>query len=151
MRIVYKYLLGQLSSIKYCIFLILCVFIMSSCSSNKEEAPLIPPETSPLTGDYIGFGVITASFTHITSDPSENSDSLGYLRRGSLVKIIRRQIIRTSEGFISWVLIDGEQEGSRSGQTESTLAVQQGWLKEDVMVIYNNESQARTASESVLR
>jgi len=124
---------------------------MSSCSSNKEEAPLIPPETSPLTGDYIGFGVITASFTHITSDPSENSDSLGYLRRGSLVKIIRRQIIRTSEGFISWVLIDGEQEGSRSGQTESTLAVQQGWLKEDVMVIYNNESQARTASESVLR
>jgi len=120
--------LSQLSVI----FAILSIAAFSSCTGNKEDVPVVPPLTSPLTRDYIGFGVITASFTHVNADPAENSDSLGYLRRGTLVKIIRRQVIRTQEGFISWVLTDGEQ---------------QGWLREDVMEIYNNESQARTASE----
>jgi len=114
------------------IFFILFILTFSSCNGSREEAPVVPPLTSPLTRDYIGFGVITASFTHINADPAENSESLGYIRRGTLVKIIRRQVIRTPEGFISWVLTDGEQ---------------QGWLREDVMEIYNNESQARTASE----
>jgi hypothetical protein len=104
--------------------------------AGRDESPVIPPVTSPLTRDYIGFGIITASFTHITADPSENSQSLGYLRRGTLVKIIRRQVQNTPDGFSSWVLIDGEQ---------------QGWLKEEVMDIYNNENQARTASESLIR
>ena len=129
MRITAKYIIGQLS------FLI-CLFLLSACSANREEPPVIPPLTSPLSRDYIGFGVITASFTHITSDPSDNSPSLGYLRRGTLVRIIRRHINRTNDGFFSWVLIDGEQ---------------QGWLREDIMDIYYNESQARTASEFISR
>ena len=126
MRIILKQLFGQLFLLQ------LCFVLLSACSSNREETPVIPPETSPLTSDYIGFGVITDSFTHITEEPSNNSNSLGYLRRGSLVKVIQRQIIRTQEGFISWVLIiNGEQPG---------------WLRESVMDIYNNESQARTAA-----
>jgi len=124
--------LSQLSVFS-CLFPVLfCLLTFFSCTRNREEAPVIPPLTSPLTRDYIGYGVITASFTHINEDPAENSASLGYLRRGTLVKIIRRQVIRTPGGFVSWVLTDGEQ---------------QGWLREDVMDIYNNESQARTASE----
>jgi len=103
---------------------------------KKEESPVIPPVTSPLSRDYIGYGVITASFTHITSDPVENSTSLGYLRRGSVIRIIRRQSINTSGNFISWVLTDGHQYG---------------WLREDVMDIYENESQANTASENMIR
>ena len=130
---------GQLS-----LYLFICIFVLCSCFTNKEENPVIPPETSPLTRNYIGFGVITASFTHISLDPIENSDSIGYLRRGSLVKIIRRQLHRTSGGFVSWVLIDGNQE---AGNDET----QQGWLKEDVMDIYENESQAKTASESMAK
>jgi hypothetical protein len=114
--------------------LIFCLFIFSACTSNNEEGPVIPPVTSPLTRDYIGFGVITSSFTHVTEDPQDNSRSLGYLRRGSLVKIVRRQIVRTPDGFTSWVLSDGNP---------------QGWLREDVMEIFNNESQARTASELI--
>jgi len=138
MRITVKRRLGQL-----CI--ILCIFTLgilpvTSCKVRRDEKPVIPPLTSPLTRDYIGFGVITTSFTHITEDPAENSRSLGYLRRGSLVRIIRRQVIRTQEGYVSWVLTDGRQDGN-----------QQGWLKEDVMEIYNNESQAKTASESMLK
>lgn len=124
-----KHAIGQL-----CILVMLVLF--SSCGINREEGPLIPPITSPLTRDYIGFGVITASFTHINEDPSENSRSLGYLRRGSLVRIIRRQVLRTQEGFVSWVLTDGNQ---------------MGWLREDVMDIYGSERQAKTASETMLK
>jgi hypothetical protein len=107
-----------------------------ACSGRKDETPVIPPVTSPLSRDYIGYGVITASFTHITSEPSQDSSSLGYLRRGSLVKIIKRQNVRAGSVFESWVQVDD---------------VQNGWLKEEVMDIYNTESQAKTASESILR
>lgn len=94
----------------------------------------MPPVTAPLSRNYIGYGVITDSFTHITVDPQENSISLGYLRRGSLVRIIRRQIVKTDSGFQTWVLTDEPQYG---------------WLKEDVMGIYNSEGQAKTASEQL--
>ena len=129
MRIHLKYVHGQLLTI-------ICSLLFFSCIASREEAPVIPPETSPLSRDYIGYGVITDSFTHIYADPSENSQSLSYLRRGSLVKIIRRQLHKISDGYVSWVLIDGDQ---------------QGWLKEEVLDIYVSESQAKTASELVVK
>ena len=129
MRITLKHTLGQLS-------LLLCISALYACTANREESPVIPPVTSPLSRDYIGFGVIKDSFTHVTLDPSDDSRSMGYLRRGSLVRVLRRQTVRTSSGFVSWVLIEGEE---------------QGWLKEEVMDIYDSESQARTASESIVR
>ena len=118
MRITVKQSLGQLSFLLIIPALIL--FLLFSCDSKKEEIQVIPPITSPLSREYIGFGVITESFTHVTADPSQDSPSIGYLRRGSRVRIIRRQIIKTQDGFISWVLTDSQQ---------------QGWLKEDVMDI----------------
>jgi len=127
MRITLKYAFSQLLTV----FVILA---LCACGAKKEEILVIPPLTSPLSRDYIGFGVITDSFTHITAEPSQDSRDLGYLRRGSLVKIIRRQTIRTESGFISWVFTDGSQ---------------QGWLREDVMQIYESEDQAKTASESM--
>ena len=129
MIIVLKHIIGQLS-------LLVCLLILFSCNGGKEETPIIPPLTSPLSRDYIGFGVITASFTHMTDKPADDSVSLGYLRRGSLVRVIKRQPIRTAGSFVSWVLAEGNQ---------------QGWLKEEVIIIYDNESQARTAAESMSR
>jgi len=137
MRILGKYRLGQLSKFISLFLLALCLLFLSGCSGKKEELPVVPPVTSPLTKDYIGFGVIKNSFTHMSADPIEDSASLGYLRRGSLVKVVRRQIVKTEAGFVSWVLTDG-----------GTASVQ-GWLKEEVMDIYSNESQAKTASESL--
>jgi hypothetical protein len=114
----------------------LLTLLFCSCYTKKEEISVVPPVTSPLSGEYIGFGVIKESFTHISTDPSQDSPSLGYLRRGSRVKIIRRQTVKTADGYISWVLTEGQQ---------------QGWLKENVMDIYNNENQAITASELLSR
>jgi len=129
MRLTVKRVFGQL-------LLLFCIASLCACSARKDDVPVIPPLTSPLSGDYIGYGVITDSFTHITSEPSENSPSLGYLRRGSLVRIIKRQTVRTGGAFVSWVQMESEQNG---------------WLREEVMDIYNSESQAKIASESVLK
>jgi hypothetical protein len=107
---------------------------VTACGGRKDDNPVIPPETSPLSGGYIGFAVITASFTHIVSEPEEDSGSIGYLRRGSMVRVMKRQAVKTGTRFVSWVLIDGEH---------------QGWLKEEVMDIYDNERQAKTASDAM--
>jgi len=144
MRITVKPKLGQL--IKIYLFP-LFVLVLCSCNIKKEELPLIAPVTSPLSRDYIGFGVITSSFTHITSEPSDNSPSIGYLRRGSLVRIVKRQSIRTNNIFVSWVYTDGNIRGLSEAQETAA----QGWLKEEVMDIYDSENQARTASESILK
>jgi len=128
MRITVKRRLGQL---------MLLIFITVVCACvKKEETIVIPPLTSPLSMDYIGYGVITESFTHIYSEPQENSSSLGYLRRGSLVNITKRQTIRAGNWFETWVQLEGYENG---------------WLKEEVMVIYESENQAKTASESILK
>ena len=124
-----KHTFGQLC-------LLLSIIFVCACVVKREETPVIPPVTSPLSRDYIGFGVITASFTHIMLEPADDSQSLGYLRRGSMVRILRRQIVKSSGGFSSWVLTEGNQ---------------QGWLKEEVMDIYDSESQAKTAAESMIR
>jgi hypothetical protein len=129
MRITLNHLLGQL-------FLAGFILTICACTGRREEVLVVPTVTSPLSRDYIGYGVITASYTHVTSDPADNSPSIGYLRRGSFVRILRRQSIKTPSGFQSWVLIDGDNYG---------------WLMENVMDIYDNEDQARTASESIHR
>ena len=136
MRITVKHTISQ--GVLY-LGLISCICIAFSgisCSSKKEESPVTPPITSPLTREYIGFGVITASYTHIMSEPVNNTVSLGYLRRGSLVKILQRSVVREDNTPVSWVQIEGNQNG---------------WLKEEVMVIYDNEDRARTAADSFLR
>jgi hypothetical protein len=133
MRIPFKCVLGQL--------VIISCFLLMACTAKNDEKgspviQVIPPVTSPLSRDYIGFGVITASFTHVTADPFDGSSSLGYLRRGTLVRVLRRQTIKTNNDFMTWIFIDGPV---------------QGWLKEEVVAIYDNESQAITASQAMSR
>jgi hypothetical protein len=129
MRITANCLQGQLT-------LSFCLVFLFACGFKKEAPPVIPPVTKPLSNEYIGFGVITSSFTHISSESADDSPSIGYLRRSSLVKIIRRQVVKTSGGFQSWVLIDGDEYG---------------WLKEEVMDIYSSEGQAIKASQTIIR
>ncbi|GHV52624.1 hypothetical protein AGMMS49579_10200 [Spirochaetia bacterium] len=125
------------------VLILLMVLALNSCNRKNEDIPIIPPVTPPLSRPYIGYGVINVSYTHVVEEPDPASPSLGYLRRGSIVKIIeRRPFINqgnpSSAGGAaeSWVLADGGF---------------QGWLTESVMDIYDNESRARTAAESMTR
>ncbi|MDR1566693.1 MAG: hypothetical protein LBS48_05360 [Treponema sp.] len=108
---------------------------------NDEDLPLNPPPTNPLARAFIGYGVVNASFTHVLEEPKQDSPSLGYLRRGSLVTILERRSVTVSDRSEAWLLISADQ-GASGG-------VIQGWLREAVVDVYDNESRARTASEAM--
>jgi hypothetical protein len=105
-----------------------------SCVRPSDEIPLLPPLTHPLSRSLIGYGVISASYTHVVDIPDPRGISLGYLRRGSVVPVIERRYINTRETAESWVLVDGNYRG---------------WLMERVVNIYDNKAQAQTAAESM--
>ena len=114
--------------------IIIIILVLAACGAKKEEPPVMPPITSPLTQMYIGYGVINVSYTRINSDPEENSVSPGYLRRGSVVKIAERRLLNNNGQTESWVLVDGSFKG---------------WLRESLVDIYDNEKQAETAIQSM--
>ena len=118
-----------------------CLFLFS-CSRTSDEIPIIPPPTNPLTRDYIGYGVVNTSFLHIVSEPRLNSDSLGFLRRGSLVKIIERRVLFSRGTAETWVMIEIQHPGPPE-------RIIQGWLLEETINVFNNESQAVTAADAM--
>jgi len=128
--------------------IVVLVILISACDRKKDETPVIPPLTSPLSQSFIGFGVVNVSYTRVAAQPEEDAItgylpedppetiSPGYLRRGSVVCILQRRLVKSQEKPESWVLVNGSCTG---------------WLKESLVDIYDTEAQARTASEAMDR
>jgi hypothetical protein len=133
MKIKVKYPLSQV----WCTVIIL--LFIAACDGRKEETPVIPPLSSPLSQAYIGYGVVNVSYTRISAGTAEDSaaeNSPGYLRRGSVVRIHERRLVKNGGKVESWVLVEGDSRG---------------WLRETLVDIYDNELQAITASDSMGR
>ncbi|MDR1444648.1 MAG: hypothetical protein LBI94_07190 [Treponema sp.] len=112
------------------------VLSLLSCYKN-EEIRLDPPAMPPLSREEIGYGVIKASYTHVVDKP--DGLSLGYLRRGSVVRVLERRNGEITGGALeSWVLVE-TGEGTDSP----------GWLPEPVIDLYPTRAQALTASGSL--
>jgi len=121
------------------LLLILLVFaaFFSGCSRSAEEAPVLPPPTHPLAREYIGYAVVNVSFTHFLDEPGGVSQA--YIRRGTVVRILERRMARGNSE--SWILAEGNyQQGGD---------ISRGWLQEAAVDVYDNESQAITASRSM--
>ena len=116
--------------------LLALALLACACGGKKEESPVVPPATFPLSRQVIGFGVINVSYTHVSAKPEEGSVSLGYLRRGSLVRVLERRVIKKGGIPVLWILVEGNSRG---------------WLQEELADIYDNEGRAQTASESMNR
>ena len=101
----------------------------------------MPPATYPLSREYIGFGVVNVSFTHLLDESDSTGVSLGYLRRGTVVRIIERRYIAGRSGEETWVFVEGNYRGQGS--------VSRGWLSESALIIYDSESRAVTASRTM--
>jgi hypothetical protein len=117
------------------LFLGLALFI-SSCGGKQDEIPVLPPPTSPLSRSVIGYGVISASYTHVAEEPNQRGVSQGYLRKSSIVRVLERRSIHNGGAMESWVLVDGAYRG---------------WVREDVIQVYDSEAQAKTAAESMIQ
>ena len=112
------------------------------CSRGAEETPVIPRPTNPLIREFIGYGVVNVSFIHVVNEPRQDGTSLGYLRRGSLVKITERRILRNRGNSEIWVLVDAQYPGAPEGKIS-------GWLEENSIVVFDTEVQALTAAEAM--
>jgi hypothetical protein len=103
--------------------------------TESPDKTILPPATPPLSRPVIGYGVISVSYTHVVSEPSPLGFSLGYLRKSALVEVLERRLVNNDDVTESWVFVGGSS---------------QGWLKEDVIQVYDSEAKARTAAESLL-
>ncbi|MDR2103949.1 MAG: hypothetical protein LBP42_07605 [Treponema sp.] len=108
--------------------------LLLSCTRSVEEIPILPPPTHPLTRALIGYGVVSVSYTHVMEAPDQGGGALGYLRRGSVVPVLERRYVNNQGKAELWILVEGNYRG---------------WLKEEAIVIYDNEAQAKTAAESM--
>ena len=120
------------------IFLLFTAFFYSACKRTSEEVPLTPPLSHPLSRDFIGYGVVTASFERLLDEPGSEVDS-GILRRGTVVRIIERRSEMNLGSLEIWVYVEGNYEGEN---------VSRGWLRETILDIFDSESRAITASRS---
>jgi len=130
MKIRRKYIIRQV-----CFALYICLSLYA-CNLKKEEKTVSPPLTFPLSQSYIGYGVVNVSYTRVSVSIEESGSFSGYLRQGSVVRIIERRLIKNEGKTEAWVMV-----ASIEGNTK-------GWLKEPLIDIYSNESQAVTASKT---
>ena len=117
------------------------VLFSLSCSPNfpgrsTGEVSIVPPPTPPLIRPVLGYGVSSVFYTHVSAEPNQVGLSLGFFRRGSVVEVIERRSINHGEFAESWVFVEGKYRG---------------WLRENVVRIYDNEAQAKTAAESLVQ
>jgi len=126
------------------IFSLLILFFLMlplyNCRRSTEELPLQPPITHPLTREYIGYGVVNVSFAHLLIEPGAGGSSRGYLRRGTVVRILERRPLKIGAVSELWVLVEGNY-----GSLAETLSP--GWLQENTVEVFDNESRAITASK----
>jgi hypothetical protein len=126
----------------FCLLLFAADFTFS-CNRSSEEQPILPPTTNPLTREYIGYGVVNVSFANLLNENDPKAVSQGYIRRGTILRIIERAQTNNNGKIESWVL--GESNYHASG------AVSRGWLQESALLIFDNESQAITASKTMIQ
>ena len=114
-----------------------------SCRRGVEEVPVIPPPTNPMVREFIGYGVVNVSFIHLLQEPFQDNLSLGFLRKGSLVKITERRFLKNRGSIETWLEVEAEYSGAQEGKI-------QGWLRESSVNVYDNEFQAITAAGIML-
>lgn len=118
---------------------LLVFFSLGACGKKSGEVSLSLPATPPLSRPVIGYGVVNVSYIHLAEEPGKGAISRGYLRRGSLIRVLERRAVRAEGSAEAWVLVEGPFPQGR----------ERGWLRESVVDIYANEFQANTAAESM--
>ena len=144
MRIGFSSLYNQ---VRFLPVLALFISFVPGCSRSQDEVPVTPPATHPLVREYIGYGVVNVSFTHLLNEPDASGVSLGYLRRGTVVRIIERKPVINRGVSESWVLAEENSQGALNAPAQGSSS--RGWLQETTLDVFDNESRANTASKSM--
>ena len=111
--------------------LLLAILFLATCIAKRENLGVLPPETAPLSKELVGYGVVSVLYARLNLDPSFESPASGQARIGEIVRVHERRIVREDGGSESWLLVDGESSG---------------WIREEMVDVYENEAQARSAA-----
>ncbi|GHV83796.1 hypothetical protein AGMMS50212_11360 [Spirochaetia bacterium] len=114
------------------VLLILVLFV--SCSRPPAEDEIKIPVTPPLSREVIGYGVVNNNYIHVVDKQGEGGNTLGFLRKGSIVEISERRPLVSGEKSESWVFAKGAYSG---------------WLRENELRIYPSKAQAETAAKNL--
>jgi hypothetical protein len=126
---------------RFSVFVILIISLVSSCDRSSRDLFVTPPASNPLTRNYVGYGVVTVSFTHLLSEPAPTSSSEGHLRRGTVLRVIERRQVTNQGNSQSWVLAETDYL--------PPAAISRGWLLETNVQIFDRQSRALTASRAM--
>ncbi|MCL2599833.1 MAG: hypothetical protein FWD88_01435 [Treponema sp.] len=110
------------------------ILMFAAACLERNETKVLPPETAPLSHDYVGYGVINVMYTRLSMETTADSAASGHARMGTVVRIHERRLVREGGRNESWLLVEGESRG---------------WIREELVNVYTNISQARTASEAM--
>jgi len=121
------------------ILAVACIAVFPSCSGRRGASAVLPPETSPLSQEHIGYGVVDALFARLLAEPAPpgatEGAATGHARMGSVARVLERRIARGGGASESWLLIEEIGDGGHSG-----------WIREEMVRVYANEPQARAAA-----
>ena len=113
---------------------IFALALTTACTGRRNDTPVLPPETAPLSQSYVGYGVINVLYTRLSVETTAASPAAGHARIGTVVRIHERRLVRDGAATESWLLIEGDSKG---------------WIREELVSVYANISQARTAAEAM--
>jgi len=111
----------------------LALLLAASCA-RRIPPPVLPPETIPLSHEYVGYGVVNALYARLGTGASDAAPAAGHARMGTVARILERRLVMDGGRRESWLLIEAEATG---------------WIREDLVDVFANAAQARAAAQAM--
>lgn len=108
----------------------------ASCYIYNPHKQLYPPPTFPLSRTVLGYIVITDSYTQLLDHIGTKGVSLGILRKGTILPVLERKIIKGETGVERWIYVDAEEKA---------------WIRASSGLIFQTEAQAKTALRQLMQ
>ncbi len=113
----------------FSVCLSLCIVLFSGCNEKIRVAPDLEPTPDLALGNE--WALITEPYVQFRVQPKANADSKAHARKGDIVQVVGKRFIQEGRQKVVWY------------QFES------GWLSENSLKIFSNESKALTAAKSL--
>lgn len=110
----------------------LSMLLIGSCSG---KAPLgVTLDETPVISGGLGWGVVSLSYVRLMLEPSSSADDSGTARRGEIGKISARSRVFSGRDSGVWYRVE--------------IGDSVGWLREESILVYRSEAEARKAAEA---
>jgi hypothetical protein len=114
--------------------LLLIILVLVSCTKPVEHKPIVLPYT-PILSSGSNWGVVISNYSRVKESPSESSDMLTSLTKGTVVEVLFLSRTLENDEIISWYHTN--IEGSK------------GWIMKDDLKVFELREEAADYSEGI--